>query len=49
MSLLTITKLSESVGAEVTGQPQFYNSALVERPFCAWSRRDMPASKERLA
>ena len=42
-------ELPDWIGAEVTGQPQFYNSALVERPFCAWSRRDMPASKERLA
>jgi adenylate cyclase len=42
-------ELPDWIGAEVTGKPQFYNSALVERPFCAWSRRDMPASKERLA
>ena len=42
-------ELPDWIGAEVTGQPQFYNSALVQHPFCAWSRRDMPASKERLA
>ena len=25
------------IGAEVTGQRAYYNSALVERPFCTWS------------
>ena len=24
--------------AEVTGQPQYYNSALAQRPFCSWTR-----------
>lgn len=37
------------VGPEVTGQPQYYNSALVQRPFCSWSRRDTPGPIERLA
>jgi adenylate cyclase len=42
-------ELPDWIGAEVTGQPQFYNSALVQHPFCSWPRRDTPASKERLA
>jgi len=37
------------VGAEITGQPQYYNSSLVQRPFCAWSRADAPMAIERLA
>ena len=37
------------IGPEVTGQPQYYNSALVQRPFCSWSRRDAPVPVERLA
>jgi adenylate cyclase len=24
------------IGAEVTGQPQYYNSSLVQHPFCSW-------------
>jgi adenylate cyclase len=36
------------IGAEVTGQPQYYNSYLVRRPFCSWSRRDA-VPMERLA
>jgi adenylate cyclase len=24
------------IGTEVTGQPQYYNSSLVQRPFCSW-------------
>ena len=37
------------IGPDVTGQPQYYNSALVQRPFCSWSRRDTPVPIERLA
>ena len=37
------------IGPEVTGQPQYYNSALVQRPFGSWSRRDTPVPIERLA
>ena len=37
------------IGPEVTGQQQYYNSALVQRPFCSWSRRDAPIASERLA
>jgi len=37
------------VGAEITGQPQYYNSSLVQRPFCSWSRPDVPMPIERLA
>jgi adenylate cyclase len=36
------------IGAEVTGQPQYYNSFLVRRPFCSWSRRDAGIPIERL-
>jgi adenylate cyclase len=35
------------IGAEITGQPQYYNSSLVQRPFCSWPRADTPI--ERLA
>jgi len=42
-------ELPDWIGAEVTGQPQYYNSALVQHPFSAWSRRDARKSKERLA
>jgi adenylate cyclase len=34
------------IGAEVTGQPQYYNSYLVQRPFCSWSRRDAAGAVE---
>jgi adenylate cyclase len=37
------------IGAEVTGQPQYYNSFLVRRPFCTWSRRDGLAPADLLA
>jgi adenylate cyclase len=37
------------IGTEVTGQPQYYNSSLVQRPFCSWSRRDTPTPIEKLA
>src|SRR5262245_30417608 len=37
------------IGAEITGQPQYYNSSLVQRPFCSWSRPDMPMPIERRA
>ena len=37
------------VGAEITGQPQYYNSSLVQRPFCSWSQPDAPMPIERLA
>jgi adenylate cyclase len=37
------------IGTEVTGQPQYYNSALVQHPFCGWPRRDARVAKERLA
>jgi adenylate cyclase len=26
------------IGTEVTGQSQYYNSSLVQRPFCSWPR-----------
>jgi adenylate cyclase len=37
------------IGAEVTGQAQYYNSFLVRRPFCSWSEQDMGAPVEKLA
>jgi adenylate cyclase len=37
------------IGAEVTGQPLYYNSSLVQHPFCSWSRRNTPASDEKRA
>ena len=37
------------IGAEITGQPQYYNSSLVQRPFCSWSRPDIPMPIERRA
>ena len=37
------------IGTEVTGQPQYYNSTLVKRPFSSWSRQDAPVAIERLA
>ena len=37
------------IGAEVTGQPQYYNSSLVQRPFSSWPRHDAPMPIERLA
>ena len=37
-------ELPRWIGAEVTGQTQYYNSALAQRPFGAWSHRDGPAA-----
>jgi adenylate cyclase len=37
------------VGTEITGQLQYYNSSLVQRPFCSWSHLTTPTSSERLA
>jgi CYTH domain-containing protein len=37
------------IGAEITGQPQYYNSSLVQRPFCSWSRQEAPVPIERRA
>jgi adenylate cyclase len=37
------------IGTEVTGQQQYYNSALVQRPFCSWSQRETQVANERLA
>src|SRR5262245_50782611 len=37
------------IGAEITGQPQYYNSSLVQRPFCSWSRPEAPMPIERRA
>jgi adenylate cyclase len=37
------------VGAEITGQPQYYNSSLVQRPFSSWSQAEAPTPIERRA
>ena len=42
-------ELPSWVGAEITGQPQYYNSSLVQRPFCSWSRQEAPMPIERRA
>lgn len=45
-------ELPDWIGAEVTGVPKYYNSSLVEHPFCSWSRHDSTQSTgslERLA
>ena len=36
------------VGAEVTGQAQYYNSSLTIRPFCVWTERDAASSEKAL-
>jgi adenylate cyclase len=35
------------VGTEITSQPRYYNSSLVQHPFCSWPH--VPTSSERLA
>ena len=37
------------IGAEVTGQRQYYNSSLVRHPFCAWAAEEQEGSSEQLA
>ena len=37
------------IGAEVTGQQQYYNSSLVQRPYSSWSQAEAPAPIERRA
>jgi len=37
------------VGAEITGQPQYYNTSLAQRPYCTWSRQEAPMPIERRA
>jgi adenylate cyclase len=39
-------ELPHWIGVEVTGQAQYYNSALAQRPFCSWPRRDGSARME---
>jgi adenylate cyclase len=39
--------LPDWIGAEITGQPQYYNSALVLRPYSTWAQR--PSAAEMLA
>jgi adenylate cyclase len=40
-------ELPSWVGSEITGQPQYYNSSLVQRPFCSWS--EAQTANERVA
>lgn len=40
-------ELPDWIGAEITGQPQYYNSALVLRPYSSWPQR--PVATEMLA
>ena len=42
-------ELPDWIGAEVTGQPQYYNSSLVRRPYSMWTLRDAPTSIGKLA
>lgn len=42
-------ELPSWIGPEVTGQPQYYNSSLVQRPFCSWSHLGASMPIERLA
>jgi adenylate cyclase len=37
------------IGAEITGQPQYYNTSLAQRPYCTWSRQEAPMPIERRA
>jgi adenylate cyclase len=37
--------LPDWIGTEITGQPQYYNSALVLRPYQSWSQRPTLAEK----
>jgi adenylate cyclase len=42
-------ELPDWIGAEVTGQPQYYNSSLVRRPYSMWTLRDAPIPIGKLA
>lgn len=42
-------ELPSWIDTEVTGQPQYYNSSLVQRPFCSWSRPDAATPVGKLA
>ena len=42
-------ELPNWIGPEVTGQPQYYNSSLVRRPFSTWTLRDALISVGHLA
>jgi adenylate cyclase len=42
-------ELPSWIGPEVTGQPQYYNSSLVRRPFSMWTLRDAPIAIGQLA
>jgi adenylate cyclase len=38
-------ELPEWIGAEVTGQARYYNSALIQNPFCSWQDTPLPAQR----
>jgi adenylate cyclase len=40
-------KLPPWIGAEVTGQTQYYNGTLAQRPFSSWPQQDHEASADR--
>jgi adenylate cyclase len=42
-------ELPSWIGMEVTGQPQYYNGSLVQRPYRSWRQPDTAALAERLA
>ena len=33
------------IGVEVTGQARYYNSALIQNPFCSWQDAPLPAQR----
>lgn len=39
-------ELPPFVGAEITGQPQYYNSALAQRPYSSWPQAEMRAAEQ---
>lgn len=38
-------ELPSWIGAEVTGQQRYYNSALIQTPFCSWQDAPLPAQR----
>ena len=42
-------ELPSWIGTEVTGHQQYYNSTLVQRPYCSWPREDGAVPAQQLA
>ena len=42
-------ELPSWIGMEVTGQQQYYNSTLVQRPYCSWPRAEGPLPLSQMA